>query len=1188
MKKFRKSVLLCKDSLFRLRVTVLKLTYLLSIVFVILCFDSFAEGKLNWRKIPIGINLKNFHFISAKSADDFWMENSQGFIYHFTDKQILKYQIPNSSKFTLFRFFKYSSDEFYIITQDKNYYSKIFHFNKNRFSISLAHSEVPLMGIINASGKLYAFGNWGSFYVLENDKWKKINTPIKNHIPTAVYDKNSGIFLGTRGEGIYLFDGKNFKKIPTENGNQLDLVDIFRDSDGQLYARALNDELIFDGKNFKSIQSSSIKNSRFGFHEMFLSDEFSRKSFLIPSEKEFTSGIQADDGTLLTINRQGDLFHSFKQNTNFFNRFDYTYQIEGHANENSIGASFIHLNEDFFPELFVLNTNNSSKLYLNQKNKNFIDLSLQLEKVNSTLIDKYIFADINSDYHLDFIGLNSSKRVKNLFVYYGDKKKNFSSQNVLLRNIPGDITNLRLADFNEDGDIDLVINQYLDSNRNVGNIIRLINQKYSNSLIIDSKNKNEFKSWNLQTIIADFNNDDLSDIYIVQKWRKDKLLFNQDGRYVDKASSNLNDFQPLNTFSAISFDYNNDGNLDILLLSEENIISLLENNGQGKFKDVSHKKIPENFLNPSLNQPTASFINSGDINNDGFVDIILYLKNFKLSKQFCLINHEGKYFKDLSDSLNLQLIDLNGNILADIDDDGDIDIYGFRNGNNILWLNNLDNKNFIKILVKGVSSNTQAIGAKIWIYKAGHLNKKKYLLGYKQIGSDIPGGNRYNDPMIHFGIPENRIDIKIKFPSGVEKFLYNIEKGQNIVVEEKSGISKAIYLFPGIVLRFFLNTSVQIYLLISLLSAIILFVGIRNGLRKYNWQLSLTIILVVINLSLFWTLIIITNEFESVIKYLLPPISVFIGIAMPNLIYFFIEKKRAFDTNEDNAETLFNLLINFSHGEWALRNLNSLQMFFQNIPAINTYDSSTSELLLKRRGTFIELTYPTLTKIIFTSQKIIKYNEISNELNPLCKNIYNNILNTDAQNINNQEVSAAIGNDIEKMKTLLTKLKHSVFADFSCGVTETINKVLVELNSLFESNSIKIIKEKMFDEETFVLIKNLDLADVIDNLIRNSVSALKNSSKKIIHIFTYKKIPKVFIEISDTGKGIDSDKLEKIFEYGYSDSGGTGKGLFLSRKILHKYGGRIYLKNSEPDIGSTFLIELNEGYHYETKSSDNR
>lgn len=1175
--------------MFPLKVTVISLVYLFPIVFFSISINHFAESKLNWRRIPIGMNLKNFYFISAKSVDDFWIENSQGFIYHFTNKQFLKYQIPNSSTFTLFRFFKYSSDEFYMITQDKNYYSKIFRFNKNRFTVSLAHSEVPLTGIIKAFDKLYAFGNWGSFYVLENDKWEKINTPIKNHIQDAVFDKNSGIFLGTRGEGIFLFNGKIFVKIPTENGNQLDLIDIFRGNDGQLHARAQNDELIFDGRKFKSFNSSSNKSSPFGFYEMFLGNEFSREKFLIPLEKKFVGGIQAEDGTLLTINSQGDLFHSFIQNTNFFNSFDYTYQIEGHANENSIGGSFIHLNDDFLPELFVLNTNNSSKLYLNQKNKNFIDLSILLEKVNTTSIDKYVFADINSDYYLDFIGLNSNQRGKDLLIYYGESKKNFSSQNVLLKNVSGDITNLRIADINEDGDIDIVINQYLDSNRNVGNIIRLINQKYSNSLIMDSTNNKEFKSWNLQTIMADFNNDDLTDMYIIQKWRKDKLLFNMNGKYVDKASSNLNDFQPLNTFSAISFDYNNDGNLDILLLSEEHIISLLENNGHGKFKDVSYKKIPEYFLNSSLHPLTAAFIISGDINNDGFVDIILYLKNFKFSKQFCLINYKGKYFKDLSDSLNLQPIDLTGNILADIDDDGDIDIYGLRNGNNILLLNNLDNKNFIKILVKGVSSNTQAIGTKVWIYKAGYLNNKQYLLGYKQIGSDIPGSNIYNDPVIHFGIPENnRLDIKIKFPSGVEKFLYNIEKGQNIIVEEKSGISKALYLFPGMVLRFFLNTSVQIYLLISLLSAIILFIGIQNGLKKYNWQLSLTIILVVINLSLFWTLIIITNEFENIIKYFLPPISVFIGIAMPNLIYFLIEKKRAFETDEDNTETLFNLLINFSHGEWALRNLNSLQMFFQNIPAINIDDSSASELLLKRRETFIELTYPTLTKIIFTSQKIIKYNEISNELNLICKNVYNNILNSDAKNINNQETSSAIGNEIEKMKTLLAKLKHSVFADFSCGVTETINKVLVELNSLFESNSIKIIKEKSFDEETFVLIKNLDLADVIDNLIRNSVSALKNSSKKIIHIFTYKKIPKVFIEISDTGKGIDSDKLEKIFEYGYSDSGGTGKGLFLSRKILQKYGGRIYLKNSKPDIGSTFLIELNEGYHYETKSSDNR
>lgn len=177
-----------------------------------------------------------------------------------------------------------------------------------------------------------------------------------------------------------------------------------------------------------------------------------------------------------------------------------------------------------------------------------------------------------------------------------------------------------------------------------------------------------------------------------------------------------------------------------------------------------------------------------------------------------------------------------------------------------------------------------------------------------------------------------------------------------------------------------------------------------------------------------------------------------------------------------------------------------------------------------------------------------------------------------------------LGNDFEELKKLLSKLKTQVFTEFSCGVVEITRKVVDELNPLFESESISIVKGKSFDDEVYVLIKNLDLADVLDNILRNAASALHDSTVKSIRILIYKKTPKIIIEISDTGKGIKTDDFEKIFEYGFSNSGGTGKGLFLTRKILQKYGGRIYLKESVNNAGSTFLIELNEGYQNETKS----
>ncbi|NOX19258.1 MAG: ATP-binding protein, partial [Chlorobi bacterium] len=42
-------------------------------------------------------------------------------------------------------------------------------------------------------------------------------------------------------------------------------------------------------------------------------------------------------------------------------------------------------------------------------------------------------------------------------------------------------------------------------------------------------------------------------------------------------------------------------------------------------------------------------------------------------------------------------------------------------------------------------------------------------------------------------------------------------------------------------------------------------------------------------------------------------------------------------------------------------------------------------------------------------------------------------------------------------------------------------------------------------------------------------------------------------------------------------SGSTGSGLHISKIILEKYNGRIYVKETEPEKGTTIAIELNEG-----------
>jgi signal transduction histidine kinase len=68
----------------------------------------------------------------------------------------------------------------------------------------------------------------------------------------------------------------------------------------------------------------------------------------------------------------------------------------------------------------------------------------------------------------------------------------------------------------------------------------------------------------------------------------------------------------------------------------------------------------------------------------------------------------------------------------------------------------------------------------------------------------------------------------------------------------------------------------------------------------------------------------------------------------------------------------------------------------------------------------------------------------------------------------------------------------------------------------------------------------------------------------------------VLIDISDTGKGIPKANLTSVFKPGFTTKKrGWGLGLTLAKRIIELYhNGRIYVKTSEENQGTTFRIEL--------------
>ncbi|MFM7855225.1 MAG: sensor histidine kinase, partial [Flammeovirgaceae bacterium] len=98
---------------------------------------------------------------------------------------------------------------------------------------------------------------------------------------------------------------------------------------------------------------------------------------------------------------------------------------------------------------------------------------------------------------------------------------------------------------------------------------------------------------------------------------------------------------------------------------------------------------------------------------------------------------------------------------------------------------------------------------------------------------------------------------------------------------------------------------------------------------------------------------------------------------------------------------------------------------------------------------------------------------------------------------------------------------------------------------------------------------------VVENLCKNAVDAMGNAGTIAIKILRGSD-GKVFIDLSDTGKGIPKKLVGNVFKAGFTTKKrGWGLGLTLAKRIIEIYHeGRIFVKSSDENQGTTFRIEL--------------
>lgn len=169
--------------------------------------------------------------------------------------------------------------------------------------------------------------------------------------------------------------------------------------------------------------------------------------------------------------------------------------------------------------------------------------------------------------------------------------------------------------------------------------------------------------------------------------------------------------------------------------------------------------------------------------------------------------------------------------------------------------------------------------------------------------------------------------------------------------------------------------------------------------------------------------------------------------------------------------------------------------------------------------------------------------------------------------------------DLSKMEQLGFHLSIQQY-----NIRTTLEEVIAILNKKAAEKEITLQFEA--DKESIVIEGDADrLKQVFLNLVSNAISYTPNGGQ--VFLLLSESASKLFVEVKDTGIGMEASEVPRIFERFYRvdkarsrNSGGTGLGLAIVKHIVEAHKGNIIV-TSQVGKGTTFLVELNKRFHNE-------
>lgn len=149
--------------------------------------------------------------------------------------------------------------------------------------------------------------------------------------------------------------------------------------------------------------------------------------------------------------------------------------------------------------------------------------------------------------------------------------------------------------------------------------------------------------------------------------------------------------------------------------------------------------------------------------------------------------------------------------------------------------------------------------------------------------------------------------------------------------------------------------------------------------------------------------------------------------------------------------------------------------------------------------------------------------------------------------------------------------------------SQVVYDVIIKFVNYFKvRTSDKIVFSVSGDQQVEAML-NVPLFDwVLENLLKNAANAIESAGRIDVVISENIAKEQIFIDISDTGKGIPRARFETVFQPGFTTrKRGWGLGLSLTKRMIDYHGGQIFVKESDMGKGTTFRIILHNNLTYE-------